>query len=113
VERNFPCGQRWPCHFESNGKVYDVNEAAANHFGYTKEEMLAPDFSLEDLIVDANRAFQAFEEAILSGSAIGLEFAHRHKNGSIVFAKVSFENYLDNRIGSMIAFWPALQIFPT
>ena len=76
--------------FESNGKVYDVNEAAANHFGYTKEEMLAPDFSLEDLIVDANRAFQAFEEAILSGSAIGLEFAHRHKNGSIVFAKVSF-----------------------
>jgi len=75
--------------FESNGKIYDINEAAANCFGYTREEMLAPNFSLDGLITDAKRAFQAFEEATLSGLTLSLEFAHRHKNGSIVFTKVS------------------------
>lgn len=76
--------------FESNGKIYDVNETTASYFGYTRQEMLAPDFSLEGVLGDANRAFQAFEEAALSAITLGLEFAHRHKNGSTVFTKVSF-----------------------
>lgn len=75
--------------FESNGKIYDINETAAGYFGHTRQEMLAPDFSLESVLGDANRAYQAFEEATLSGITLGLEFAHRHKNGSTVFAKVS------------------------
>ena len=74
----------------TNGKVLEVNEAALNIFGYTREELLNLTFKAithpEDLATDQNFVRKLLCDEVKS---FQMEKRYLHKNGEIIWAILS------------------------
>ena len=78
--------------FDPDGRVWDVNEALASMLGYTKEEVLSPDFSWARLIVkeELSMATTHLQELLEAGVSQSLERTFIHKDGHKVPTVISY-----------------------
>tara|TARA_B100000315_G_scaffold260416_1_gene321574 strand:- start:3403 stop:5466 length:2064 start_codon:yes stop_codon:yes gene_type:complete len=81
---------------DRSGKIVDVNDAACQSLGYTREELLALHVNDIESNYDPERLAKYWDELVL-GRPMTLEGRHRRKDGTIfpVEARVSILNFGD------------------
>lgn len=87
---------------DTQGRLWDVNEAACQMTGYTREELLR--MSVSDLDVDESPArIAAQAESIKQAGSARFERRQRCKDGHLIHVELSV-NYLPNSGGRLCAF---------
>jgi two-component system cell cycle sensor histidine kinase/response regulator CckA len=78
----------------TSGKITDLNQAAENATGYSRDHLLGKDIS--DCFTEPPRARAAIEQAFGKGSVHGLELEIRHRNGTVTPVLFAASVYRDD-----------------
>ncbi|MCB2191114.1 MAG: PAS domain S-box protein [Deltaproteobacteria bacterium] len=71
------------------GKIRDINQAACQSLGYSREELLSLYIHEVDPMVEADRHKEAFWEKLAPDKSFNFESQHRRKDGSLFPVEVS------------------------
>ena len=79
--------------FDPEGRVWEVNEAVSKMFGYTKEEILGPDFSWANIIApeDLSMAMERLKGLMETGKPQSFELTFVHKSGKKIPTSISYQ----------------------
>jgi PAS domain S-box-containing protein len=79
--------------FDTQGRVWEANEAITEMFGYSKDEILSPHFSWGNVITpeDLPLAMERLKDLLQTGRTQKFELTYVHKNGRRVPTLISYQ----------------------
>jgi PAS domain S-box-containing protein len=82
--------------FDPEGRVWDANKAITEMFGYTKEEILDPDFSWANIIApeDLPMTMERLKDLMETGRPQSFQLTFVHKSGKKIPTSTSYDRLI-------------------